>query len=48
MMFKGDWGCCPNKRMSKSRKQGPVYTACEFVNLYRFTLLAKEYAEKLY
>ena len=40
MMFKGDWGCCPNKRMSKSSKQGPVCTACEFVNLYRFTLLA--------
>ena len=31
MMFEGDWGCCPNKRMSKSSKQGPVYTACQFV-----------------
>ena len=32
MRFEGDWGCCPNKRMSKSSKQGPVYTACQFVN----------------
>ena len=31
MMFEGDWGCCPNKRTSKSSKQGPVYTACQFV-----------------
>jgi len=47
MMFEGDWGCCPNKRMSKSSKQGPVYTACEFVNLYRFALLANLWTVKI-
>ena len=47
MMFEGDWGCCSNKRMSKSSKQGPVYTACEFVNLYRFALLANLWTVKI-
>ena len=40
VLFQGDWGCCPNKQMSKNSKVVPLCTACEFVNLYRFTLLA--------
>lgn len=28
MMFEGDWGCCPNKRICKNREPVQVYTAC--------------------
>ena len=34
------FGCGPNKRIRKSCKVVPLCTACEFENLYRFTLLA--------
>lgn len=27
MMFEGDWGCCPNKRICKNREPIQVYTA---------------------
>ena len=40
MMFKGDWGCCPNKQIGEDCIEGKiekmsepvqVYTACQFV-----------------
>ena len=31
MMFEGDWGCCPNKRICKNREPVQGYTACQFV-----------------
>ena len=40
MMFKGDWGCFPNKQICEDCTEGkiekmsepvPVYTACQFV-----------------
>ena len=40
MMFEGDWGCCPNKRICKNREPVQVYIACQFVKLYSFALLA--------
>ena len=39
MMFKGDWGCCPNKQICEDCTEGKiekmsepvqVYTACRF------------------
>jgi len=39
MMFEGDWGCCPNKQFLKIEPKAKLK---KWVNLYRFTLLAKE------
>ena len=42
MMFKGDWGCFPNKQICEDCTEGKiekmsepvqVYTACQFVTL---------------
>lgn len=41
ILFKGDWGCCPNKQICEDCTEGKiekmsepvqVYTACQFVN----------------
>ena len=37
--FKGDWGCFPNKQFTKIDPEGK---SRKCVNLYRFTLLAKQ------
>ena len=39
MMFKGDWGCCPNKRICKNREPVQVYTACQFVKGQNMALI---------
>lgn len=39
MMFEGDWGCCPNKRICKNREPVQVYTACQFVKGQNMALI---------
>ena len=48
MMFKGDWGCFPNKQICEDCTEGKiekmsepvqVYTACQFVKQYNLTKL---------
>ena len=48
ILFKGDWGCCPNKqicedctggKIEKMSEPVQVYTACQFVNLYKYVRL---------